>query len=76
MLSIITQIGSPIIKSSFRWEKNLSLSHKLITITILLSLLLLANTTTQQNNKKEDAFLTYENYTYAIRIQYLLIQKD
>ena len=55
MLSIITQIGSPIIKSSFRWEKNLSLSHKLITITILLSLLLLANTTTQQQQQQETA---------------------
>ena len=52
MLSIITQIASPIIKSSSRWEKNLSLSHKLITITILLSLLLLANTTTQQQQQE------------------------
>jgi hypothetical protein len=52
VLSIITQIASPIIKSSFRWEKNLSLSHKLITITILLSLLLLANTITQQQQQE------------------------
>jgi hypothetical protein len=50
VLSIITQIASPIIKSSFRWEKNLSLSHKLITITILL-LLLLANTIQQQQQE-------------------------
>jgi hypothetical protein len=51
VLSIITQIASPIIKSSCRWEKNLSLSH-LITITILLSLLLLANNTTQQQQQE------------------------
>ncbi len=49
-----------------------------MTITILISLLLLANTTTQQQKTaiaqttttKEHDFLTYENYTYAIRIQY------
>ena len=47
-----------------------------MTITILFSLLLLANTTTQQqeaaiaHTTKEYGFLTYENYTYAIRIQY------
>jgi hypothetical protein len=81
VLSILIQIASPIIiiKSSFRWEKNLSLSHELMTIIILVSLLLLANTTTQQQmtalaqtttTTKEDYFLTYENYTYAIRIQY------
>jgi hypothetical protein len=52
VLSIITQVASPIIKSSSRWEKNLPLSHKLITITILLSLLLFANTTTQQQQQE------------------------
>ncbi len=49
-----------------------------MTIIILISLLLLANTTTQQQKTaiaqttttKEYDFLTYENYTYAIRIQY------
>jgi serine/threonine-protein kinase len=49
-----------------------------MTIIILISLLLLANTTTQQQKTaiaqttttKEHDFLTYENYTYAIRIQY------
>jgi serine/threonine-protein kinase len=50
-----------------------------MTTTILSSLLLLANTTQQQQQEtaiastpttKEDAFLTYENYTYAIRIRY------
>ena len=75
------QIASAIIiKCLFRWEKNLSLSHELLTIIILVLLLLLANTTTQQQQEetalaqttttKEDYFLTYENYAYAIRIQY------
>jgi hypothetical protein len=50
-----------------------------MTTTILSSLLFLANTIQQQQQEtaiaptptptttKEDAFLTYENYTYAIR---------
>jgi hypothetical protein len=71
----ITQIASA--KSLAKCEKDLSLAHKLMTITILfLLLLLLANTTQQQETAiahttttKEYGFLTYENYTYAIRIQ-------
>jgi PsbP-like protein len=77
LLALSFKIASATIKSSVRCEKNLSLFDELRTTIILVSLLLSNTTTMQQQQEtalaqttKEDDFLTYENYTYAIRIQY------
>jgi hypothetical protein len=73
------------LSSSVRFQKNFCSSHQLTTIIIVVSLLLLSSTTavTQEHQKtalaqaktitKDDNnnFVTYENPTYGIRMQYL-----